>query len=154
LPPYWINMGAVAISVVAGTSLSAAAPQSQLVQQLLPFVNGLTLMFWATATWWIPMLALLGIWRHGRSGVRIVYDPLYWGLVFPLGMYSLSTYRLGQLFALPALPWIARAFAVIALSAWLLTFLGMAARVVRLILLAVRALQPARSAVRSQPGRS
>lgn len=152
MPPYWINMGAVAISVVAGTSLSAAAPRSALLTQLLPFVNGLTLMFWATATWWIPMLVVLGIWRHrsARDRIPIAYDPLYWGLVFPLGMYSLCTYRLAHVLALPFLLWIARAFAVVALSAWLLTFLGMAARLLQLVLLATRALPPGRGAVGSQ----
>jgi Voltage-dependent anion channel len=63
-PPYWINMGAVAISTLAGTLLAAAAPLSPLVRELLPFIKGLTLLFWATATWWIPMLVILGAWRH------------------------------------------------------------------------------------------
>ncbi len=153
MPPYWINMGAVAISVVAGTSLAGLAPGSALLGAVLPFVKGLTLMFWATATWWIPMLVILGIWRHGPSRVRIAYDPLYWGLVFPLGMYSLCTYRLGEVFALPLLPWVARAFAVVALSAWLLTFLGWAARILQLVLLAVRALHPERGAAGPQSGR-
>ena len=54
-PPYWINMGAVAISTLAGSLLVAAAPQSPLLTELLPFLKGLTLLFWATATWWIPM---------------------------------------------------------------------------------------------------
>jgi tellurite resistance protein TehA-like permease len=153
MPPYWINMGAVAISVVAGTSLAALAPGSALLTALLPFVKGLTLMFWATATWWIPMLVILGIWRHGPSRVRIAYDPLYWGLVFPLGMYSLCTDRLGELFALPLLAVIARAFAVIALSAWLLTFLGWSARLLHLLLLAVRSLNPERGAAGPQSAR-
>jgi tellurite resistance protein TehA-like permease len=138
LPPYWINMGAVAISVVAGTSLHGAVPGSALLARLSPFVAGLTLMFWATATWWIPMLVLLGIWRHRGGSFRITYDPLYWGLVFPIGMYSLCTYRLGQLFEVRALFWVARAFAVAALSAWLLTFLGLTARVLQLVVLARR----------------
>lgn len=153
MPPYWINMGAVAISVVAGTSLTALAPGSALLAALLPFVKGLTLMFWATATWWIPMLVILGIWRHGPSRVRIAYDPLYWGLVFPLGMYALCTYRLGEVFALPLLPWVARAFAVVALSAWLLTFLGWIARMLQLVLLAVRSLRSERGVAGSQSGR-
>ncbi len=154
MPPYWINMGAVAISVVAGASLATAAPGSAFLAALLPFVKGLTLMFWATATWWIPMLVLLGVWRHGGpSRIRIAYDPLYWGLVFPLGMYSLCTYRLGELFSLPLLPWIARAFAVIALSAWLLTFLGWSARLLHLVLLAVRSLHPERGAAGPQSTR-
>ncbi len=149
LPPYWINMGAVAVSVVAGTSLSAAADGSALLARLLPFVNGLTLMFWATATWWIPMLVLLGIWRHRGARFRIAYDPLYWGLVFPIGMYSLASYRLGQLFELPALLWVARGAAVVALSAWLLTSFGMTTRVLQLVVLAVR-----RSRIEAPPGRS
>lgn len=152
MPPYWINMGAVAISVVAGAALSDAARGSALLQGLLPFLNGLTLMFWATATWWIPMLLLLGLWRHGgASRIPFVYDPLYWGLVFPLGMYSLATYRVGQVFALPFLWWLARAFAVVALCAWLLTFLGMASRLIHLLVLAARSLQPERGAVAPQP---
>jgi tellurite resistance protein TehA-like permease len=152
MPPYWINMGAVAISVVAGASLSAAAPGSPLLSRLAPFVNGLTLMFWATATWWIPMLVILGVWRHRISRFPFSYDPLYWGLVFPLGMYSLCTYRIGALFALPALLWIARAFAVVALCAWLLTIFGLAARVLHLSLLAVRSLLPERAAAVSPAG--
>lgn len=152
MPPYWINMGAVAISVVAGAALSDAARGSALLQGLLPFLNGLTLMFWATATWWIPMLLLLGLWRHGgASRIPFAYDPLYWGLVFPLGMYSLATYRVGQVFALPFLWWLARAFAVVALCAWLLTFLGMASRLIHLLVLAARSLQPERGAVAPQP---
>src|SRR5262249_55661327 len=36
-PPYWINMGAVAISTLGGVSLVAAAPGSGLLVDLLPF---------------------------------------------------------------------------------------------------------------------
>ncbi len=36
-PPYWINMGAVAISTLAGTMLLAAAPRSRLLDRLGPF---------------------------------------------------------------------------------------------------------------------
>ena len=67
-PPYWINMGAVAISTLAGALLVLAAPASPLLTGLLPFLKGLTLLFWATATWWIPMLLILGTWRHVVQG--------------------------------------------------------------------------------------
>ena len=63
-PPYWINMGAAAISTLAGTALIAASASSPVLIQVLPFVRGFTLMWWATATWWIPMLLVLGLWRH------------------------------------------------------------------------------------------
>ena len=151
LPPYWINMGAVAISTLAGTALSAAATQSPLLRGLLPFVSGLTLLFWATATWWIPMLVLLGIWRHRVPSCRIVYDPLYWGLVFPLGMYALATHRLGQLHAVAALGWIAKGVAIVSLCAWLLTFFGMTTRLLYLVLLWLRSVQAHRSTVETGP---
>jgi hypothetical protein len=81
-PPYWINMGAVAISTLAGATLAGASSHSPLVTELLPFIKGLTLFFWATATWWIPMLITLGIWRHVYRRVPIRYDPLYWAPCF------------------------------------------------------------------------
>ncbi len=109
MPPYWINMGAVAISTLAGALLAGVAESSTLLAPLRPFILGLTLMFWATATWWIPMLLVLEIWRHFR-GFGLSYDPLYWGLVFPMGMYSACTLRLADALDAPFLMWIPKLF--------------------------------------------
>ena len=124
-PPYWINMGAVAISTLAGTMLVAAAPHSGTIRELLPFIKGLTLMFWATATWWIPMLLILGVWRHVYRRFPLRYDPLYWGAVFPLGMYTVCTLRLAQVLDAPVLLPIPAAFVWVALGAWTLTLIGL-----------------------------
>jgi tellurite resistance protein TehA-like permease len=124
-PPYWINMGAVAISTLAGTLLVAAAPLSPVVPDILPFVKGLTLLFWATATWWIPMLVILGVWRHVYRRFPLEYDPLYWGAVFPLGMYTVCTFRLAAVFDAPVLLGISRMFLYIAITAWSVTVVGM-----------------------------
>lgn len=141
MPPYWINMGAVAISTLAGTALLGAAGDSPLVASIRPFVKGFTILWWATATWWIPMLVLLGIWRHAVRRVPFAYDPLYWGLVFPLGMYAVATWRLVDTFELPFLAWISRAFVIVAVSAWMLTFLGLTGRLLHLGLVAARVLR-------------
>lgn len=138
MPPYWINMGAVAISTLAGSLLATQAETSALLGPMRPFILGLSVMFWATATWWIPMLVVLGIWRHRVRNVRFGYDPLYWGLVFPLGMYSVSTFRLAAALDATFLLVIARVFVIAAAAAWLLTFLGMARQLLYVVLLALR----------------
>jgi tellurite resistance protein TehA-like permease len=125
LPPYWINMGAMAISTLAGTTLIANAPNWRYLQDLLPFLNGFTVFFWATATWWIPMLVSLGIWRHVYKRFAIRYDPLYWGLVFPLAMYTVCTFRLARITGVWELSAIAHLFLYVAMAAWLATFGGL-----------------------------
>jgi tellurite resistance protein TehA-like permease len=124
-PPYWINMGAVAISTLAGTMLLAAAPHSPLLSELIPFIKGMTLLFWSTATWWIPMLVILGIWRHIYRRFPLRYDPLYWGAVFPLGMYTACTYRLAHVIHAEMLEWVPKIFIWVALAAWALTLFGL-----------------------------
>jgi tellurite resistance protein TehA-like permease len=146
-PPYWINMGAAAISTLAGTMLVAASERSPVLIEILPFVRGLTLLWWATATWWIPMLLVLGLWRHVYRKFPLRYDPLYWGAVFPLGMYTAATVRLARAVDAPYLMEIPRVSIFIALAAWAVVFAGMVGWLVgRLFKRAPEAKMPAPSA--------
>ena len=91
------------------------------------------LFFWASATWWIPMLALLGFWRHVLRRFPLTYHPLYWGAVFPLGVYATCTDRLADVLEVPALAALPPIFLWIALAAWLLVFVAMLRSLARLL---------------------
>jgi tellurite resistance protein TehA-like permease len=126
-PPYWINMGALAITTLAGSNLIRAAPQWDLLGSLVPFLTGTTILFWAFASWWVPLLVIMGVWRHGVKRVPLRYDPSFWALVFPLGMYSVATATMIEAIGLPFGSWIPAAFFWVALAAWTITAVGMVA---------------------------
>lgn len=128
--PYWINMGATAITTLAGSMLILHVQKVAFIVEILPFLKGFTLLFWAAGTWWIPLLVILGMWRHLVKKVPVPltpegYDPSYWGMVFPLGMYTVCTFRLSEALAIPFLKIIPQYFIFIALFAWVAVMIGL-----------------------------
>ena len=123
-PPYWINMGAVAITTLAGARLIIAAPGWPLLNEIGPFLKGFTLFFWAAGTWWIPLLLILGFWRHLYRKYPLIYDPQYWGMVFPFGMYTVCTFQLSKAIEYPLLLVIPRYFVYLAMAGWIAVSLG------------------------------
>jgi tellurite resistance protein TehA-like permease len=130
-PPYWINMGAMAISTLAGALLIRNAAHTAFLASLEPFLKGFTVFYWASGSWWIPLLAVLAFWRYVWRRFPLKYDPLYWGAVFPLGMYAAATEEMIDTMHLEFLEWLAHLFAYLALAAWVIAFAGFALDLVR-----------------------
>jgi tellurite resistance protein TehA-like permease len=132
-PPYWINMGAAAISTLAGATLILNSPISPFLAEAHAFTLGFTFFFWSFATWWIPLLLLLGAWRYLVRRVKLSYNPQYWSVVFPLGMYTTCTTQLAKAAHLDFLMEIPRYFVYAAILAWALTFWGLLRAFARLL---------------------
>ncbi|MFI5385796.1 MAG: tellurite resistance/C4-dicarboxylate transporter family protein [Fimbriimonadales bacterium] len=132
-PPYWIMMGAAAISCLAGVELDKHSAAWDLRVSALPVLQSFTLFFWIVATGWIPLLIILGVWRHGVRRVPLTYDPQLWSMVFPLGMYAFATHSAATEFSLTFIEPIATVFLPIACLAWLWTFAGMLLSGARLV---------------------
>lgn len=124
-PAYWINMGAVAISTLAGSTIIQNTHQWSFINDILPFLKGFTLFFWAIGSWWIPLIVILGIWRHVFKQLPLKYHPQYWGMIFPMGMYTACTIKLSQALDLSFLMVIPSFFIYIAWVAWGAAAFGM-----------------------------
>lgn len=146
-PPYWINMGATAITTLAGATLILNNSQWGFLEANLVFLTMFTLFFWSIGTWWIPLLLIIGAWRHMYKRFPLEYSPLYWGMVFPLGMYTACTFKFVQAikFAqatdIEFLYIIPRFFVFIALFVWLLTFIGLLHRLMSIFSVSSRQLE-------------
>jgi len=126
VPPYWINMGAIAITTLAGSIICLNIPRIGVnYTDFLTFTKGFTLFFWSFGTWWIPLLIILGIWKFIVRKVPFKYTPLDWGMVFPLGMYTACTFKLSQAIQIPFVANISKYFIYLAYFAWVVIFVSM-----------------------------
>lgn len=123
-PPYWVTMGATAITVLAGTRIveMAEAPAWGAAHGLIAAAS---VVFWSFGTWLVPSLVAAGWWRHVVHRVPLRYEPTWWSIVFPLGMYGVATHELGKADHLPLVGAIPRYELWLALAAWLAVFVVM-----------------------------
>lgn len=129
-PPYWVAMGAAAISVLAGARILEMA-EAPFVAAVRGLVAGTSVVLWAFASWLIPALVAAGWWRHVTHRVPLRYGPEMWGIVFPLGMYSVAGTYLGLADRLPLVGAIGRTELWVAVAAWAVTFIAMLTHIAR-----------------------
>lgn len=129
-PLFWVIMGAAAITVNAGSAMMTAQEQIGYLASVKPFVEGISLIFWAWATWWIPLLVIFGVWRHVVMKAPLEYSPMYWSMVFPIGMYTVATWQLAAADQFAFMKEIPRVTVWIALAVWLVVGAGLVRRVI------------------------
>jgi tellurite resistance protein TehA-like permease len=130
-PPYWILMGATAITVLAGAKILGLSHTLPVVRATAGFVEGFSYALWAFGTWWIPLLVVLGFWRHVRHRWPLTYEPALWSVVFPLGMYSVATLSFGKAASLAFTGPLSRFMFWVAVAAWVLVAAAFLVRVTR-----------------------
>ena len=123
-PPYWVSMGAIAITIVAGARI-VEMQSTPMVDAVRGLVAGVAVVLWGFATWLIPVLFAVGYWRHWLKKVPLRYEPTMWSIVFPLGMYAVACMYLGRADNLPIVRRLGELWIWVALAAWTATFAGM-----------------------------
>lgn len=125
----WIFMGAAAITVLAAVRLTTLPADSTLLPR--PLLVGTAVVLWAFSSWLIPLLLALGVWRHVLRRVPLRYDVGWWNLVFPIGMYAVTTHELGRATATSWMTSAGRWEVWVAGVVWAVVFAAMAAAAVR-----------------------
>jgi tellurite resistance protein TehA-like permease len=123
-PPYWVAMGATAITVVAGARIVQMA-DAPTVDATRGLIAGAAVFFWAFGTWLIPPLIMAGWWRHVRHHIPFRYEATLWSIIFPLGMYGVGSQFLGDVDDLPFVHAIGFGESWVAFAAWVATFVWM-----------------------------
>lgn len=129
-PPGWIAAGAVAITALAGADLVDVAAHHERILRLVPFIEGMTMMAWSTATFWFPLMIAIWVWRYVIERVPLRYQPSMWSLVFPLGMYGVASEEMFSVLGVARFDWLPAATLVLATIAWALTAVGMVVHLV------------------------
>lgn len=126
-PAYWIYMGATAITVLAGSYVLVLPADLPIMAVMSPVVGGLTFILWAFGVWWIPLLLIFGVWRHGIQRIPLTYETDLWSIVFPLGMYSVASMHFGTQTHLPLMTTLGEYGAWVSGAAWLVVAAAMMA---------------------------
>ncbi|TNC29746.1 hypothetical protein FG385_00070 [Amycolatopsis alkalitolerans] len=127
VPPYWVFMGAAAITILAGAHL-LALPDALLSRGVLADVS---LVLWSFCSWLIPLLVALGVWRHLVRRVPLRYESALWSIVFPVGMYGVAGDQLGHATGARWLAAFGGGEGWVALAVWAVVFAAMLVATVR-----------------------
>ncbi|MCF6157941.1 MAG: hypothetical protein E3K32_05075 [wastewater metagenome] len=119
LSPYWMNIGAAALTALTGTALyQHISGTGGPLADLLPFLKGISLLFWSLGLWWLPFLIILAIRKQIQSSEGLTFTVGYWEVAFALGLYTNSTIHMVDLFQGQYLIILSICFAIACIGFW------------------------------------
>lgn len=121
--PYWVFMGAGAISVLGGAEVLNTGSQQTLLDAAV--VGSVCMAVWSFATWLIPLLVAMMIWHARRPGAATGFRTPLWAMVFPIGMYGEASRQLGVVRHTEWLDALGTNEAWVALAVWLVVAAGL-----------------------------
>jgi hypothetical protein len=119
----WVTGGALAISTLAAARITPAARSLGTLTALAVVLKTLSVVLWAIAIAWLPVLVLAEALRPRPS-----YDVRRWSNVFPIGMYGVCSFIAAAAAHAPALADFARVWIWVGVAVWLVVFAGMLRR--------------------------
>ncbi|WKZ19766.1 MAG: tellurite resistance/C4-dicarboxylate transporter family protein [Candidatus Jettenia sp. CY-1] len=119
LSPYWMNMGAAALTALTGIALYQHIHiMHGPFTDFLPFLKGFSLFFWSVGLWWLPFLVILAIRKQAFCDDGLVFTVGYWEVAFALGLYAYGTIQLSNLFGGQYLIIISICFSIACIALW------------------------------------
>ncbi|MDF0491341.1 TDT family transporter [Sphingomonas sp. H39-1-10] len=120
----WLALGPIGTGALGMLLLGADAPAILGAHGLatigtiangLGAIAGLTL--WGFGLWWLVLATLITL-RYWRAGIP--FNLGWWGYTFPLGVYTVATFRLGTTFHIAFFGWAGTLLTVTLALMWLL----------------------------------
>jgi tellurite resistance protein TehA-like permease len=124
---HWVSGGALAISTLAAARITLAAQSLHQLSGIAGALKTISIVLWALAIAWLPALLVCEAMRP-----RLDYDVRRWSTVFPVGMYAACSFLVGAAVHAPAITDFARAWVWVGVGVWLVVFIGMLRRGLRL----------------------
>lgn len=128
-PQMWVIMGAAAITTNASSGLDMSKPALTVLYEIHSVIDSVALLSWTWATWWIPLLVIISIWKHIVHKVPLRYDPRQWSIVFPLGMYTVATYQLSLAAEFDPLHQVSHIMVWVAITVWAVAMVALFRRI-------------------------
>ena len=124
---HWITGAALAISTLAAGRIMLAAKSLGVLGGAHTMLKDGSLVLWALTIAWLPVLLAAEVLRP-----RLRYDVRRWSTVFPVGMYAACSFIVGSAASAAAITDFARVWVWVGVVVWLVVFVAMLGRGVRL----------------------